>query len=117
MLAAAVRTPATAPDQHAERGRLLGMRGRRHTRPEVASAASGLEEHGLRIRGAVLRALCGMRSNALLGARDAALEIALGALQTVTQHVKAASMSAVGCGVGHGCLSMVLVGQYARSGS
>jgi hypothetical protein len=58
-----------------------------------------------------------MGSDALLGARNAALEIALGALQTVTQHVKAAAMAGVARGIGHGCLSMLMEVQYARSGS
>ena len=71
----------------------------------------------LGIRSAVLRPLCGMGSDALLGARDTALEIALGTLQTVTQHVKAGPVAAVARGIGHGCLSIGLVRQYARSGS
>jgi hypothetical protein len=74
-------------------------------------------EPRLRIRGAVLRPLCGVGCDALLGTRDTALLVAHGALQAVTQHVKAAAVSAVARGIGHGGLSMWMEGQYARSGS
>jgi hypothetical protein len=76
----------------------------------ISAHGLGLVEARLRIRSAVLRPLRGVGSNALLRARDTSLDIALGALQTVTQHMKAGSMAAVARGIGHECLSMVLGG-------
>ena len=63
-------------------------------------ARSGLL--GRRIRGAVLRPLRGMGDDPFLGARDAALHIAHGALQAVTQNMKPASVPAGIGGIGHG---------------
>lgn len=79
----------------------------------ISARSVGLFAPRLLIRGAILRPLRAVRDDALAGARDAALQIAQCALQTVTQDVKPASMPAGACGVGHGCLSMVMVTQYA----
>ena len=55
-----------------------------------------------------------MSGDPFLGAREPALRITRRALEPVTQDVKATSMAAVAGGVGHACLSVLMVEEYAR---